>query len=530
MQNALSPVSASSLGQANLDGFRCIAFRIMTSEAPDGPVRQDLRYSEDSGAILAHASRLKGRTLDEILERLGDPDLARGFREGRGKSGAGLIIEACFGIPPNPSSEPDFPRCGIELKTLPLIRTGSGYRVKERTSISMIDYFELVRENWETASVRRKLSSILFVFVVVNRGAPGLSYVLDFQLWSPGETDQALFQLDWTWTHDRVVDGLAHELSEADEWALAASRKGAGKEKDLVSQPNNREILAQRRAFTLKPTFTSWVFSDLLGKRRSESIIEKILPEVRSRGFNVAEQRVLNALSELQGFSLGRIATKFNIELGDGKSLAANLIKRVLKFTDPSAKIREFEQLGIQVKTIHLRNRDGRPFESVSFPVVDLQQLVNEDWEGTELAEEGTSEGRCDLIDQVRRILFVSTYSDHKNDPQGRRVLGKSFFWSPTIKQFATIESEWRLFQHEVAEGRARYDKPCTEGGRKNSLTHSKDTHIIHMRPHGRVACDEYLDPHGNRVTKQSFWLNAAFVWELVKESDAFPPPRFRET
>ena len=45
------------------------------------------------------------------------------------------------------------------------------------------------------------------------------------------------------------------------------------------------------------------------------------------------------------------------------------------------------------------------------------------------------------------------------------------------------------------------------------------------MRPHGRVACDEYLDPLGNKVTKQSFWLNAAFVWELVKENDAFPPP-----
>ncbi len=496
----------------------------MTLQDPNAPIRQDLRYSADPRAILEHAARLRGRTLDEILEKLGDPSLTRRFREGRGKSGAGLIVEACFGIPENPTSEPDFPKCGIELKTLPLIKTGPGHRVKERTSISMIDYFELVRESWATASVRRKLSSILFVFVVMNREAPGRSYVLDFRLWSPGETDQALFQIDWTWTHDRVADGLAHQLSEADEWALAASRKGAGRGKDLVRQPYGDE-LAQRRAFTLKPSFTSWVFSELLGKRRSESIIEKILPEVRSRGFNAAEQRVLKALTELQGYSLGQIAKRFNIELGDGKSLAANLIKRVLKFTDPSARIKEFEQLGIGVKTIHLRTRDGRPFESVSFPVVNLLELVNQDWEGTELTEEGPVSERCDLIDQVGRILFVPTYSDYKGDPQGERVLGRPFFWSPTIKQLSTIEKEWRLFQTEVAEGKAMYDQPCTERGRKNSLTHSKDTQIIHMRPHGRVACDEYLDPLGNRVTKQSFWLNAAFVWELVKENDAFPPP-----
>ena len=499
----------------------------MTNEGPDTPIKQELRYVNNPEAILVHAARLKRLTLEEILGRLGSPELSRRFWHGKGKSGAGLIIEACFGIPENPTSEPDFPNCGIELKTLPLVETRSGRRVKERTSISMIDYFQLARENWATASVRGKLSSILFVFVVMDRDAPGHSYVLDSRLWSPDENDQALFQLDWTWTHDRVAEGLAHKLSEADEWALAASRKGAGKGKDWVSQPNSDER-AQRRAFTLKPVFTSWVFSELLGKNRSESIIEKILPEVRARGFNAVEQKVLNALSEYQGLRLAEIARRCNLKLGNGKSLAANLITHYLKFRNPSAKIKEFEQLGILVRTIHLRNRDGRPFESVSLPVVDLRQLVVQDWEGTELAEDGVAKERCDLIDQVRRILFVSTYSDHKDDPQEERVLGKSFFWSPSPGQLAVIEKEWHLFQKEVAEGKARYDKPCTERGRKNLLPHMSDTQIIHMRPHGRVASDEYLDPLEHKVTKQSFWLNAPFVWQLVKESDAFPPPPHR--
>ena len=70
----------------------------MTLQDPNAPIRQDLRYSADPRAILEHAARLRGRTLDEILEKLGDPSLTRRFREGRGKSGAGLIVEACFGI------------------------------------------------------------------------------------------------------------------------------------------------------------------------------------------------------------------------------------------------------------------------------------------------------------------------------------------------------------------------------------------------------------------------------------------------
>lgn len=39
-------------------------------------------------------------------------------------------------------------------------------RVKERTSVTMIDYATLVEERWANASVRKKLNAILFVYFV----------------------------------------------------------------------------------------------------------------------------------------------------------------------------------------------------------------------------------------------------------------------------------------------------------------------------------------------------------------------------
>lgn len=480
----------------------------MAAGQTESPVRKELRFAENAYVLLAHARRLEGLSLDDILRELKDSKLTRGASEGRGKFGAGMIIEACFGIPPNSSSEPDFPRCGVELKTLPLVKTGSRLRVKERTSISLIDYNQLVGETWETASVRPKLREILFVFVVMDHEVLGRSRVIGSRLWSPDDAVGTLFELDWTTTHDRVAKGEADKLSERDSWALAASRKGAGNVHDLVSQPRSGTP-ALRRAFALKPCFTTWAFSELLGKRPSESIIESIIPEIRSRGFRAAEDRVVGPLLELEGKSLEQIRQTFHIESSEGKNIAANVIKRALGFQRVNSRIREFDQLGIEVRVLSLREGDLMPWESVSFPSVDLVELAGQDWEASDLAS------------QLRRILFVPTYSKERRAPQLGRTLGRSFFWSPSPSELITIEQEWTMFRNEVSMGKAVYDKPAGVLGRRNRLTPASQTKAIHMRPHGRDAKDEYLDPRGQLVTRQCFWLNKKFVQRIVREDTA---------
>src|SRR5262245_49889581 len=85
--------------------------------------------------ILSRAELLESHVLGDIVGARFTASEAK-----RGKGEVGAAIEHHFGIPPNARREADFPDAGIELKVVPLRRSGSVIRVKERTVISMIDY------------------------------------------------------------------------------------------------------------------------------------------------------------------------------------------------------------------------------------------------------------------------------------------------------------------------------------------------------------------------------------------------------
>lgn len=61
------------------------------------------------------------------------------------------------------------------------------------------------------------------------------------------------------------------------------------------------------------------------------------------------------------------------------KSGAATIVRRAIGVLDDRASIREFEQHGIEVKTVPL-SADGRPYEAMSFPAFRYQELVHEEW------------------------------------------------------------------------------------------------------------------------------------------------------
>jgi DNA mismatch repair endonuclease MutH len=452
-----------------------------------------------------------------------DPSARPGWKPT--KSILGDVMEWYFGIPKNNSPEPDFPAAKVELKILPLKRKGTLLAVKEPTSISMIDYMTLLTEKWQTATVRKKLNHLLFVFFAIQLDDLMASRVRAVVLWEPRPVDNAIFQSDWTRTWKLVDEGLAHQLSESQAEALAARRKGMGGPSDRGrSQPKSPEV-AKSRAWALKSSFTRQILDEWVMDKRYESAFEQFLPEVRVSLLGHVEERVLSSLGQFAGLRLDAIAERNGVELTGGKNLAASVVKRSLGFQSVNSRIREFDQFGIDVKTLNLRMQDGYPFEAVSFPVVDLQELVKQGWEGEESADGEVMVEGSDLIGQVHLILFVPTYSERRKTSQSSRILGKPFFWSPAPEQIDIIEREWKMYQKEVAEGKARYFVPEGRKGRRNSLTPASRTKVIHMRPHGRNAKDVYPDPLGNLVTKQCFWLNKEFVWKLVKDNGAFPPP-----
>ena len=111
-----------------------------------------------------------------------------------------------------PLSEADFPGAGIELKVVPMRRTGRGLGIKERTVISMIDYDALVLQTWDTAKVRSKLH-ILFVFFEHLDGRPKAEFpIRRVLMWKPDERTDAFLRADWERVNAKVRHGLAHQL------------------------------------------------------------------------------------------------------------------------------------------------------------------------------------------------------------------------------------------------------------------------------------------------------------------------------
>jgi len=69
-----------------------------------------------------------------------------------------------------------------------------------------------------------------------------------------------------------------------------------------------------------------------------------------------------------------------------------------------------------------------------------------------------------------------------------------------------------------VKDGKAKVIE-IKNGRETTGLTKSKDTEIIHMRPHASNNQDRDCYK-GNSIVKQSFWLNTKFVQKIIQESN----------
>jgi len=177
-------------------------------------------------SILEFAKRLSGKTLAETV------DMSQVTENLRNKGDLGSLVEKFFfEYEPNSSSEPDFPEAGVELKTTGVKRKSKGgYQAKERLTLTMINYMELVNENWETSSLMEKCHLMLLLFTLYEKEVAVFNrrFVLEPILFKFPADDLLQIKLDWQKIKDKIENGKAHELSEGDTYYLSASRKGSG--------------------------------------------------------------------------------------------------------------------------------------------------------------------------------------------------------------------------------------------------------------------------------------------------------------
>jgi DNA mismatch repair protein MutH len=160
------------------------------------------------------------------------------------------------------------------------------------------------------------------------------------------------------------------------------------------------------------------------------------------------------------------------------------LTRRILGAGDKD-KIAEFEKADIQVKTMRLLP-SGRPKEDLPFRAFDYCDLVQQDWESSDLREV-----------LGKRFFFVIYQLDRDDVPT---LVGTRFWTMPVNDIDGPARRCFDETQSRIEEDKANY------------LPKKSENPVCHVRPHGRDSRDVIPTPTGGLACRKSFWLNGSYI------------------
>ncbi|MCR5335016.1 MAG: hypothetical protein K6E42_00515 [Synergistes sp.] len=415
----------------------------------------------------------------------------------RNKGNLGDIIEEkFFHYECNGDSRPDFHEAGVELKVTPYKIKNDGTLVaKERLILTMIDYFQVVNEDFENSHLWEKAHLILLVYYLYQKDIPyNLDYKIKFsRLFTPPAQDVKIIKHDYEIITEKIRAGKAHELSESDTLYLGAATKGATSS-DRRRQPFNTE-LAKPRAFAFKISYMTYVLNNYIvsGKRTYEAIIE-------SDTVDSFEDFVIEKINKHRGKSREELCEEFDVDFtSKPKNLEAMLTYRMLGIKGNHAE--EFEKANVVVKTIRIGS-NNKIKESMSFPVFKFKDIIKESWEDSTFGN----------YLRETRFLFVV----YKYDNNGTLRLQGCQFWNiPYADLEVEVKTVWEKTKKVINDG---LQIEVINGFNRSNLPKATENRVCHVRPHGRNAQDTNELPDGRLFPKQCFWLNNTYIYEQIKD------------
>ncbi len=449
--------------------------------------------------VLEQSRIILDKSLRAIIPSNGIEEIERKIYEYKNKRKGylGELIEwYVFGKRADALSQADFNVAGVELKATPLKKhTTNIYASKERLVFSMINYDEIVKEEWSSSSFLKKNKVVLLMFYLWIQSQSILDYQFKFVhlldlLNDLSEEDVFQIQKDWEYIVAKIRRGEAHLLSEGDTYYLGACTKAANS-RVVRDQPMNR-TRAKPRAFSFKQQYINYLIqTKLLGKKaNTDSIFNK------QRRIETIEDAIKEKFAPFIGKTDSHILTKLNSNLGKkSKSYKRLVVNHILDIN--SSNIEELEKANITLKVITLEHT-GTLRESMSFPAFDYKDLVTQIWYDDE--EETMADFHLQL--ETKKFLFVVFQKQKDNDDI---VLKKTMFWNFPMKDIAEAENVW---QKTV---------DCINDGRYDELPKMSDSYVAHVRPHGKDSNDTMETPQGTQEMKRCFWLNAKYIQHVIE-------------
>ncbi|MDS0527589.1 Sau3AI family type II restriction endonuclease [Clostridium sp. SHJSY1] len=416
-------------------------------------------------------------------------------KEYKGKGGLGqLLEEKYFLYKPNSDKNPDFLEAGVELKVTPFKQNkNKSFVAKERLVLNIINYMEIIDEEFETSCFWNKNKLLLLVHYFYKENIDKLDYVIkNSQLFTYNDEDLAIIREDWNKIKNKIENGKAHELSEGDTFYLGACTKG-GKETKDRKQPNNT-IKAKQRAFSLKNKFMTYVLNDyiLKGKNTYESIV-KNKDILKNTTF---EKYIIDKIIRFKGMSANELANEFDVKI-KSKHFTSIIAMRMLGIK--SNKATEFEKANIKIKAIRVEN-DNTIEQHMSFPVFKFKEIINEKWDTCSFREYLTE----------TKFLFIIFKFNEENE----LILKGSMFWNMPYSDLENdVKMVWKKTRNIIKCG-----VEINKKGKKqyNNLPAASENDVCHVRPHARDSSDIDILPDGRTLTKQCFWLNNNYILQQI--------------
>ncbi len=467
----------------------------------------------DPQAIERRGRELVGLTFRDVLS-LGifppdatEEERSKDYSRKSYKGGVGNLIEERFyGYRANSDSDADFAEAGVELKTTCYdVKRDGDLSAGERLVLSMIPYDRPIAVEYDGSHLRRKAEDIMLVYYERDRLKNNYDQEIKYaRLFTPPEEDLAVIREDYRKIAELVRTGRAQNLSESLTSYLGACTKGMTAATSWATQFYPPHDPAKKRAFCFKRQYMDYVLHHyLMGEAEAESV---------AHGSPDFEETVADIINGHRGQTACELCQLLGIPYTGNKAQWTQISYRLLGARDNRAA--EFEKAGVSLRTVRLEEGGGRIKESLSLNTFEFMEIVNQGWDDSDL---------CDYL-STTRFLFVIFEKHGDNE-----VLQGCRFWSMPLGDVNGPAREcWEHTRDTVRRG---VKMTIDDRGRiLNDLPGISDG-IVHVRPHANRAAYRFADgtevgdvtrdaselPDGRAMTRQSFWLSAGYVRDVLR-------------
>ena len=303
---------------------------------------------------------------------------------------------------------------------------------------------------------------------------------------------------DWETIINKIKQGKAHEISEADTMYLGACTKGANK-KSVREQPFS-SIKAKQRAFCLKTSYMTGLVRKYIGNYED---VEKV---IKNAGESFTEF-VENVTKKYQGKTQKQLMHEFNID-SNAKNLNGILIARMFNVKSRLRDTDEFQKANIVPRTIRVEE-NGHIKESMPFPYFNYMDFKTTDWEESKLKEE---------LETTKYMFFIFKKKDNDYIFSGIKL------WNmPELTLENEVKNMWNNTKNIILSG--NIIKSIDNMGKRNTnFPGIGDNGVCHVRPHARDSKDTLPLPVKDKLTglaeytKHCFWLNSKYLENILKE------------